>query len=268
MSRSEPNRAMVHLFFPQLHWLGLSAAVIGLLTATAAVTLAHPGSPLCWSALAGTNTVRSSSSVPHVAGRWASPEARADALWQAAVEATGQNHAPKHALALLDRLLREHPSSTHSTSARVQRAMLLERQDDPRAAEAWQAAAQHAPEHPRAGRWWLAAADLYSAGDLPLTALEAYEAATTYPSEAAMAWVAIGRLTLASDAAAAHVAFTQAAAAAQRPSTLRLARLGTATALERLEGPEAALADVDDVIASEGADPSLERRRDRLRNGG
>lgn len=268
MSRSEPNRAMVRLFFPQLRWLGLSAAAIGLLTATAAVTLVHPGSPLCWSALAGTDTPRSESGLPRVASRWASPEARADALWQAAVDATGQNHDPTHTLALLDRLLREHPSSTHSTSARVQRAMLLERQDDPRAAEAWQDAAQHAPEHPRAGRWWLAAADLYSAGDLPLTAIEAYEQAATYPSEAALAWVAIGRLTLSGDAAAAHVAFTKAAAAAQRPSTLRLARLGTATALERLEGPEAALADVDDVIASEGSDPSLERRRDRLRNGG
>ena len=146
--------------------------------------------------------------------------------------------------------------------------MLLDRQGDPAAAAAWQAAAEAAPEHPRAGRWWLAAADHYSARGQILTAQEAYEAATAYPSEAAVAWVAIGRLTLAHDPAAAYTAFSNAASAAQRPSTLRLARLGTATALERLEGPEAALAEVDEIIASEGTDPSLERRRDRLRNGG
>lgn len=268
MAPPEPKSTFVLMFFPQPFRLGLGAALVGLVTVTAALALAHPSSPLSWSALAGVTGHRTHIAQSDVANAWASPEAQSDALWKAALNAVGQQQDPERALSLLDRLLRDHPAGPHVASARAQRAMILDRRDDSATAEAWQEAAESAPEHPRAGRWWLSAADRYSARGLTLTALEAYEAATAYPSEAALAWVAIGRLNLAHDASVAHSAFTKAAAAAQRPSTLRLARLGAATALERLEGPEAALAEVDEIIASEGSDPSLERRRDRLRNGG
>ncbi|HCH65393.1 MAG: hypothetical protein CL927_07755 [Deltaproteobacteria bacterium] len=268
MAPADTKRAFLRLLFPQPNRLGFGAALVGLVTATAALALAHPSSPLSWSVLAGVTSHRTQVELLDVANAWTSPDTQADALWQAAVDATGQQNDSERALSLLGRLLRDHPTSVHTTSARAQRAMILDRRDNPASAEAWKRAAESAPEHPRAGRWWLAAADRYSARGLTLTALEAYQAATAYPSEAALAWIAIGRLNLAHDAAVAHRAFSAAATAAQRPSTLRIARLGVATALERLEGPEAALAEVDEVIASEGSDPSLERRRDRLRNGG
>jgi tetratricopeptide (TPR) repeat protein len=150
----------------------------------------------------------------------------------------------------------------------AQKAELLRQLGDSEAANTWRQAAEEAPDHPRAGEWWLAAADLYSAGGQTLAAHEAYEAATRFPEQAGVAWLALGRIQLAHDPGAAHTAFNHAAAAAEHPATLRLARLGAATALERLDGPEAALAEVDDTIAQEGSDPSLERRRDRLRGGG
>jgi tetratricopeptide (TPR) repeat protein len=258
---------VLRLLFPHLSWLGAGSLLIWGSAIGVALTLAHPSSPASWSVLAGPADQHTPAATP-ISIEWGSTSPQADALWRAALLATTNGGSTKRALNLLDQLLREHPASPRAPDARARRAMLLDRQGSPDAAAAWQAAAEAAPEHPRAGRWWLAAADHYSASGRVLTAQEAYEAATAYPSEAAVAWVAIGRLTLAHDPAAAHAAFSSAASAAQRPSTLRLARLGTATALERLEGPEAALAEVDDIIASEGTDPSLERRRDRLRNGG
>ena len=231
---------------------------------TTAVGLAHPDSPVAWAPLAGVRA--SHSALPAVA--WATDEARAEALWQSALVASTEHDAPRRAAQLLHRLVQQLPHSSRAPEASAHRAAILDRLGDPGAAAAWQEAAELAPDHPRAGRWWLTAADRYSERGMILTAVETYEEATRYPSEAAVAWVAIGRLTLAHDPGAAHAAFDRAAASAQRPSTLRLARLGRATALERLEGPEAALAEVDDTIAEEGSDPSLERRRDRLMNGG
>ena len=256
------------MLFPHLNWVGAGSLLTWGSTVGLALALAHPSSPVSWSVLAGPTAAHTPAVHAASIDGWAAGKSQADALWRAALLATTDGTSSGRALKLLDQLLREHPSSPRAADARARRAMLLDRQGDPEAAAAWQAAAEAAPDHPRAGRWWLAAADHYSARGQILTAQEAYEAATAYPSEAAVAWVAIGRLTLAHDPAAAHTAFSNAASTAQRPSTLRLARLGTATALERLEGPEAALAEVDDIIASEGTDPSLERRRDRLRNGG
>jgi len=265
MSSPGSKRAVLRMLFPHLNWVGAGSVLTWGCTLGVALALAHPSSPLAWSVLAGpTGPAASAVSTPG----WDSADSQADALWRAALLATTNDQTTDRALTLLDRLVDQHPASPRAADALARRAMILDRRGDPTAAAAWQAAAEFAPDHPRAGRWWLAAADHYSSDGRILTAQEAYEAATAYPSEAAVAWVAIGRLTLAHDPAAAHTAFSSAASAAQRPSTLRLARLGTATALERLEGPEAALAEVDDIIASEGTDPSLERRRDRLRNGG
>jgi tetratricopeptide (TPR) repeat protein len=199
---------------------------------------------------------------------WASPASRARQLWHACLLAETTLGDNRRALACVDRILEEHPDSVHQYDALSLRARILERTLPSRAAEAWAAVADTAPAHPDAGRNWLRSADLRAQVGDQLGALSAYERAADHPPQAARAWLAIGRLTLANDPAEAHAAFDRALQAAQRPAMMRVARLGVATALERLEGREAALAEVDEAIAESGPDVALERRRERLRAGG
>jgi tetratricopeptide (TPR) repeat protein len=240
-------------------------------TALGTVALTSPVLPIStawWSPSHEANPSQQVDRLLAGAEEWTDASAAARALWEASLLAATDLGDPERAITLLDRLLKTHPASVHTTDALAWRATLLSKTGAAEAAFAYQTAAEHAPEHPEAGRWWLDAADHYIELGQTLPAVEAYEAATRHPPRAAVAWLALGRLRLAHDPAAAHAAFEAAGQAAQRPTTARLARLGAATALERLEGPEAALAEVDDAIAQEGSDPSLERRRDRLRNGG
>jgi len=250
----------------------VAAAAVGLLAAAVLGVglLTVPRSPVAWSALAPVDRTAEDMLAQHLhaAEGWGADATRADHLWQACLTAETTVDAPEQALALVERLLSEHPESRHHHDALALRARILERTLPSRAAEAWAAVASNDPAHPDAGVHWLRAGDLRAqAGDLT-GATQAYESASASPPQAARAWLAIGRLTLSEDPAKAHAAYDRALQAAQRPAMVRVARLGVATALERLEGREAALAEVDEAIAETGADASLERRRDRLRGGG
>lgn len=272
MARFTEISAFARALFPDARLL--CAGLVGLWTLTtgAAVAVGSPASPVSWSAVAagpvGAPPAATFRDRLAAADGWGSEAEQAEALWQAALIAATDLDAPRQALALLERLRAEHPDSGPAAEALPQQAVLLEQLGSPMAGPTWRAAAQARPEHPHAGRWWLRAADAFVLEGSHVDAEAAYRTATGYPPQAAVAWLALGRLALESDPAAAHAAFTDALGAARRPATVRLARLGVATALERLEGPDAALAEVDDAIAAEGPDPSLERRRDRLRNGG
>jgi|GEM_PF-1499120 len=268
MSRTSPRRDFLRALLPDTRLFIGGVAAVWLLAGATGLAVVHPASPVSLSVLSVPATELAPAHHLDALLTKARTTGSADVLWQAALVASTDLHDGPRTLAILDELLEQHPTSPRVAEALAWRGTVLDQQDNPAAAHAYQAAAEAAPEHPNAGSWWLAAADRYAANGQTLPATVAYEAATQHPPEAALAWLALGRLALARDPAAAHVAFDAAVQAARRPSTLRLARLGAATALERLEGPEAALAEVDEAIAHDGADASLERRRDRLKNGG
>ncbi len=191
---------------------------------------------------------------------------REDAAWRAARLAAVAPGARDDAELLLFRFLEAWPDSVHAPAAHVQLATLAQAQADrtPEAVAHLGQALAAAPDHPDAGRWRLQAARLR----LDLAdrdgALAELHAATAHAPQAARAWLGIGRLRIRDDAAAAYDAYQHALDAAVSPPEARLARLGMATALEQLEGREAALAEVDEALATEGADPGLTRRRERL----
>ncbi len=199
---------------------------------------------------------------------WGSSEEREHALWLAILTDAAVANRPHHALLLAETFLERFPHSARMPAVLAQRAALLERVDAPDAAIAWQEAAMAANPNGEAGRYWLRAADRFVATGDGAAAEAAYRAATRSEAHAATAWMALGRLSLASDPAEAHTAYSEAVRTARRPETEKLARLGAATALERLEGREAALAEVDDALAEAGPDPALERRRQRLQGNG
>ena len=265
------KRAFLRALFPDARLLIGGVAALWITTAIGGVLLSRAAFPVSppWQ---GPRVERAPeqrvAELLHASGSWTSDEQAADALWEAALLSATDLHAPERSLVLIERLLRVHPRSTHTVDAMAWRATLLAQTHAPEAGSAYEAVARQAPDHADAGRWWLAAADHYAAHQQTLPAIAAYQTATAHPPQAARAWLALGRIQLDSDPAAAHAAFGEARSAARRHSTARLARLGAITALERLEGPDAALAEVDDAIASDGSDPSLERRRDRLLNGG
>jgi len=243
------------------------------LAAMAVITVAllsSPRSPLAWSALASPEQSAEAALQQRldVADGWASDAVRARALWQASLLAETELQSPDRALSLINRLVTEHLDSDYHHAALAQRARILERRSPARAAKAWATVAVYKPGHLDAGIHWLHAGDLKASVNDSDGAIIAYQAAAQYPAQAAHAWLAIGRLSLSEDPAEAHAAYDRALQAAKRPAMVRMARLGVATALERLEGREAALAEVDEAIAEHGADRSLSRRWDRLRNGG
>jgi tetratricopeptide (TPR) repeat protein len=192
---------------------------------------------------------------------------RQDAAWHAAQLAAIQPGAGAEAESLLQGFLARWPDAAQAPEAHVQLAQLAQ-QDQARIAEAvahLNTALDAAPDHADAGRWLLTAARLRrELGDAD-GALAVLTEATARRPLAARAWLGIGRLRIADDAAAAYDAYQKALDAAANPPEARLARLGMATALEHLEGRDAALAEVDEALAAEGDDPALRRRQERLR---
>ena len=122
-------------------------------------------------------------------------------------------------------------------------------------------AARHCADPVRAGGWWLRAGRAWTeAGDLD-QARVAFRAATGTAETGAEGWLALGNMALLEDPAAAYDAYDHALMAAAEGELANLSRLGMATAMERLDGAEAALAEVEAEVMD---DPALERRRARL----
>ncbi len=270
MSRATSIAAFLRTFMPKAPLVVAQVLVLAGLAVAAMTLLSSPRSPLAWSVLASPEQTAESALQLRLdmADGWASDEVRAQALWQASLLAETKLQSPDRALGLIDRLVVEFPDSEHHHDALAQRARILERHFPERAAPAWAAVAAYKPGHSDAGGYWLRAGDLKAGVHDSAGAIIAYRAAAQYPPQAAHAWLAIGRLSLSKDPAKAHAAYDRALQAAERPAMVRMARLGVATALERLEGREAALAEVDEAIAEHGADRSLSRRWDRLHDGG
>jgi len=189
-------------------------------------------------------------------------DARGDALWRAARLARAENH-PRQALSLLQRFCAEHPDSPRVAEAHAARAELhrAELGETAAAARAWTQAARTTSDLAAAGGWWLRAGRTWVEAGEPARARRAFRAATGIAETRATAWMSLGNLDLADDPAAAYDAYDHALSEARGEGLVALARLGMATAMERLDGAEAALAEV----SSQGEeDSALERRRARL----
>lgn len=198
---------------------------------------------------------------------WATRSTRTEAIWRASEVAAVELDAPNRALELLQTYLSLEPSPAEAARAWERLGGLYaQRLGDPaRAAEAWETAAGLEPESPRAARWLLdAGLARVELGDTEAADRD-LRAATADASLATDAWLALGRLDLGADPATAYESYDRALQSAGRDeATASLARLGMATALERLDGPDAALAVVDNAINEGDGDAALERRRSRL----
>jgi hypothetical protein len=197
---------------------------------------------------------------------WGPPELRAEAAWRAAQVATFELRDPTRAEALLMRLLADWPQGPRAAEAQAALARLVAAQPE-RAQEAagrLAAAAALSPGAPQAGRWLLTAARMRADAGDPLGSEGLFLQATAHPDSAGAAWLGLARIRLSADPAQAYDAASRALVAANHPDDARVAQLAIATALEQLEGPGAALAELDGLAGGD-ADASLTRRRERLR---
>lgn len=206
-------------------------------------------------------------SFERLARGWGPESTREEAFWRLTLLTTVELDQPQRGAELLREYMEIWPASVHEAEALARLGVLYsQRMDDPvRAAESWQAAAAAAPDSPEAGRWLLQAGRALARAEQPDLAEPVLLAATAYPGAAPAAWLALGHIHLTEDPATAYEQFDAALRAAGNGPEGRLARLGLATALERLERRDAALAEVDEALAEGDPDPALERRQQRLR---
>ncbi len=198
---------------------------------------------------------------------WGPAPVREEAAWRAAQLHAGTGEDAAGSADDLRAFLVAWPESEHVAAASARLAGLyavsLDRPLD--AAEAWERAAWAAPEHEEAGRWLLEAGRAYVLAGQSERAERALSLATEHDERAPAAWLALARLRLPTDPSAAYDAYDMALRAAEHGPAANLARLGRATALERLEGGEAALAQLDEELTAAEADMALVRRQRRLR---
>lgn len=187
---------------------------------------------------------------------------RAEALWKAAQLARAEGELTEASI-LLTRFSRDFAGDPRAAEALADKAELyLAVMDRPEAAaRAWSDAARQGQDAAQAGEWWLRAGRAWLEAGNEAKARVAFRAATSTVGTRTEAWLALGNLALAADPAEAYDAYDRALRAAADSELGYLARLGMATAMERLDGAEAALAEVD---AEAAMDSALSRRRVRL----
>ena len=195
---------------------------------------------------------------------WGRDADRAAALDEAAALAAFELRQPQRAISLLRERLRRFPTAPGRAAALAQLAGLYAGalRDPARAAATYEEAARS--DLRGAGPRWLAAAAAWEDAGQPAHAIEALEAAEADPDSAFTAAATLGRLLLDLDPSAALAASERALLAAADPDEEALAQLVRATAIERTQGPEAALIEVEAALNAGLTDPALERRRDRL----
>ncbi|RME28155.1 MAG: hypothetical protein D6798_03010 [Deltaproteobacteria bacterium] len=242
---------------------GILVALVGLLAVGAAFSRWSPLSLDRAAALAaGGDAAAAVDAYLEIARSAVSPKVRDDAAWQAALLASVDGHDPQRAVELLRSYAHTHPDTDRAAQAldRLGTLYQLYLQDPIRAAEAWQAAAAAAPDSPRVGRWQLDAGLAYLDAGLRDRAAAALQEAADHDSTFVAAKLALGRMALVDDPAAAYDHYSQALGRAQVDADRSLARLGIATALEALDRVPQALAELEDG----DDDPALQRRRARL----
>jgi tetratricopeptide (TPR) repeat protein len=202
-----------------------------------------------------------------LADGWGPDSIREEAAWRAAQLQAVELDNPTRSAVMLRQFIAAWPDSAHEADAWARLASVYDvgHSDHTRAARAWEQAAWANPTDPEAGRWLLEAGRGYAVVGDNEGAERALGLATEHTDRAAPAWLALARLHLATEPAAAYEAYDMALRAADGGPAANLARLGLATALERLEGGDAALAQLDEAMPGGVGDAALVRRRQRLR---
>lgn len=193
---------------------------------------------------------------------YASPDTRAEALWRAANLAAIDLEQPQRAVELLRELIRTYPEHTRALEAQERLAALYAGalRDPERAAETWQQAAERYPDSPAAGQWWFEAGISYARAQNDERSAEALRQATRHPEVAVDAWLALGSALLAEEPSEAVEAFEHALGAGASGGEASLAHLGAATALERQDRLEDALAELERARRDGDADDAIEQR--------
>jgi len=256
----------------ELAYLGLSALVVVLVAGLGAGFWQSPWSPLALdrpaAQVASGQHAAALAEYEALATGWGPSPVREEAAWRAAQLRAVAPDAPADAATSLLFFIESWPESEHVPDAwaRLAGVYAAALSEPVRAAEAYEYAAWAAPGHADAGRWLLEAGRGFAAAGRTESAERALGLATQHEPRAASAWLALARMRLAADPNASYEAYDMALRVAGTGPAANLARLGRATALERLEGGDAALAQLDGELAEAGGDAALVRRARRLRH--
>lgn len=256
----------------ELAYIGASALAVALVAGLGAAFWQSPWSPIALDRPAAQVALghhdAALADYEALAQGWGPTPVLEEAAWRAAQLRAVDPAAPDAAATALLRFIETWPESAHLPDAWARLAAVygVGLGEPLRAAEAYEYAAWAAPDHDEAGRWLLEAGRGFATAGHTESAERALGLATQHEPRAASAWLALARVRLATDPNAAYEAYDMALRAAGDGPAANLARLGRATALERLEGGDAALAQLDGELAETGGDAALVRRAERLRH--
>ena len=207
---------------------------------------------------------------------WGSDSEREQALWRASQLEAIELESRKSAIELLKSFQDAWPQSEHRADAFGLLAELYEPDRSAkvkeevvhaslrRAAQTWELAAQTDPKHARAGDWLVRSAGIWEELDQSARADATWRKASHYPKHRVAALMAIGNSQLSDAPELAYDAFRKALKHNPELADASLARLGMATALERMERYMDAEEAIDLALSEDLDDPALTQRKRRL----
>ena len=213
------------------------------------------------------------------ANGWGSDAEREESLWRAAQIEAVELHNRKRAIQILEDFQEAWPDSDHRADAYALLAELYEprQQDDlskekpdaienrmRRAARTWKRAVAADPDHPHAGDWLVRSAVLWTQLEQHDRADATWRVASGYEDRRVEALMAIAGTQLAEAPERAYRGFRLVLSESPKPGDATLARLGMATALERMERYMDAEEAVDLALSEDLDDPALVQRKRRL----
>jgi len=213
------------------------------------------------------------------ASGWGSDSEREEALWRAARIEAVELRSRKRAIEILEDFQDAWPDSEHRADAFALLAELYEpaqqiRSESEsqaahdarvrRAARTWKRAVAADPEHAQAGDWLVRSAVLWTEVGQLQRADATWRMASAYDDRRIEALMAIAGTQLADAPARAYRGFSHVLSEASSQGDATLARLGMATALERMERYMDAEEAIDLALSEDLDDPALAQRKRRL----
>ena len=213
------------------------------------------------------------------ASGWGSDSEREEALWRAARIEAVELRSRTRAIEILEEFQDAWPDSAHRADAFALLAELYEPVQQVRsetesqtayetrvrrAARTWKRAVAADPEHPQAGDWLVRSAVLWTEVGQLQRADATWRMASAYDDRRIEALMAIAGTQLADAPARAYRGFSHVLSEASSQGDATLARLGMATALERMERYMDAEEAIDLALSEDLDDPALAQRKRRL----
>jgi len=207
---------------------------------------------------------------------WGSDAEREEALWRAAMLETVELGHRRKAIELLLDFQKTWPNSKHRADGFAHLAELYapdqneklsrfqRKERSKKAAKTFELAANTAPEHPQAGAWLVRAAGIWTALEEETRADATWRKVSQYEEYRVAAMLSMANTILPESPEQAYRAFSEILAENPTGGDATLARLGLATALERMERYSEAEQTVDLALSEAGTDPALTQRKRRL----